>query len=47
MLMWHILLLPLIVVVVIGIHVLLVRKRGVVPPFADNAGAENAFEETS
>ncbi|MGO9196188.1 MAG: cytochrome b N-terminal domain-containing protein [Acidimicrobiales bacterium] len=35
MLMWHILLLPLIVSVITGIHVLLVRKRGVVPPFAE------------
>ena len=34
MLMWHIVLLPLIVVVLIGVHVLLVRRRGVVPPFA-------------
>jgi len=32
MFMWHILLLPLLVVVVVGIHVLLVRYRGVVPP---------------
>ena len=34
MLMWHIVLLPLVVAFVIGIHVLLVRRRGVVPPFA-------------
>ncbi len=34
MLMWHIMLLPLFVVVLVGIHVLLVRLRGVVPPFA-------------
>ena len=34
MLMWHILLLPLVVGVLIGLHVLLVRRRGVVPPFA-------------
>jgi ubiquinol-cytochrome c reductase cytochrome b subunit len=37
MLMWHILLLPLVISVFIGIHVLLVRRRGVVPPFADGA----------
>jgi ubiquinol-cytochrome c reductase cytochrome b subunit len=37
MLMWHIVLLPLVVVVVIGAHVLLVRRRGVVPPFAPTA----------
>jgi ubiquinol-cytochrome c reductase cytochrome b subunit len=34
MLMWHIMLLPLVVVVLVGLHVLLVRRRGVVPPFA-------------
>jgi hypothetical protein len=38
MLLWHIVLLPLIVSIVIAIHVLLVRRRGVVPPFAP-AGA--------
>ena len=34
MLMWHIFLLPLIVGAVVVVHVLQVRKRGVVPPFA-------------
>jgi ubiquinol-cytochrome c reductase cytochrome b subunit len=34
MLMWHIVLLPLVVVAVVGIHILMVRRRGVVPPFA-------------
>ncbi len=34
MLMWHIVLLPLVVGILVGIHVLLVRLRGVVPPFA-------------
>ena len=34
MLLWHVLLLPLIVAVVIGVHVLQVRRHGVVPPFA-------------
>ena len=34
MLMWHIVLLPLLVTILIGLHVLLVRRRGVVPPFA-------------
>src|SRR4051812_41978326 len=33
MLMWHIVLLPLIVGVIVVIHVLQVRRRGVVPPF--------------
>jgi ubiquinol-cytochrome c reductase cytochrome b subunit len=37
MLMWHIVLLPLAVVILVGIHVLLVRLRGVVPPFATRA----------
>ena len=34
MLMWHIVLLPLVVAAIVGLHVLLVRRRGVVPPFA-------------
>jgi quinol-cytochrome oxidoreductase complex cytochrome b subunit len=33
MLMWHIVLLPLVVGILIVIHVLLVRRHGVVPPF--------------
>ena len=33
MLMWHIVLLPLLVGVVTVVHVLQVRRRGVVPPF--------------
>jgi quinol-cytochrome oxidoreductase complex cytochrome b subunit len=37
MLMWHIALLPLGVGAIIGVHLLLVRRRGVVPPF----GAED------
>jgi quinol-cytochrome oxidoreductase complex cytochrome b subunit len=41
MLMWHIMLLPLVVVILVGLHVLLVRRRGVVPPFApSNESAE-------
>ena len=39
MLMWHIVLLPLVVVVLTGLHVLMVRHRGVVPPFADTPGS--------
>ncbi|MCX6511911.1 MAG: cytochrome b N-terminal domain-containing protein [Actinobacteria bacterium] len=35
MLMWHIALLPIIVVVLTGLHIAMVRIRGVVPPFAD------------
>jgi ubiquinol-cytochrome c reductase cytochrome b subunit len=34
MLMWHIVLLPAGVVLLTGLHVLLVRHRGIVPPFA-------------
>jgi ubiquinol-cytochrome c reductase cytochrome b subunit len=37
MLMWHITLLPLAVGAIALLHVLLVRKHGVVPPFADDA----------
>jgi ubiquinol-cytochrome c reductase cytochrome b subunit len=33
MLMWHIVLLPIGVAVIAGLHVLLVRKHGIVPPF--------------
>jgi quinol-cytochrome oxidoreductase complex cytochrome b subunit len=43
MLMWHIVLLPLAVVLLVGVHVLLVRLRGVVPPFparGERAGPE-------
>ena len=32
MLLWHVLLLPLVVTFLIGVHILHVRKRGVVPP---------------
>ena len=51
MLMWHIVLLPLVVVILVGGHVLLVRLRGVVPPFASSEGSEvesdNAAETTA
>ena len=39
MLMWHIVLLPIAAVVLTGLHVLMVRSKGVVPPFADTAEA--------
>jgi hypothetical protein len=42
MLMWHIVLLPLILVMLVGIHVLLVRAKGVVPPFDESAQANHA-----
>jgi quinol-cytochrome oxidoreductase complex cytochrome b subunit len=32
MLMWHIVLLPLAVAALVGLHILLVRRNGVVPP---------------
>ncbi|MGP0030265.1 MAG: cytochrome b N-terminal domain-containing protein [Acidimicrobiales bacterium] len=38
MLMWHIVLLPLVVVLLTALHVLMVRRRGIVPPFAEGAG---------
>jgi len=37
MLMWHILLLPLVVGFLIGLHILLVRRRGVCPPLPGDA----------
>jgi ubiquinol-cytochrome c reductase cytochrome b subunit len=42
MLMWHIVLLPIGVVAIAGLHVLLVRRRGIVPPFAE--GEESKTE---
>jgi quinol-cytochrome oxidoreductase complex cytochrome b subunit len=39
MLMWHIVLLPIGVVIIAGLHVLLVRRHGIVPPF-DESGAD-------
>src|SRR5450759_5103940 len=44
MLMWHIVLLPLIVALLVGGHVLLVRLRGVVPPFAPTDHTAKATE---
>ena len=42
MLLWHVMLLPLIIGLVTIAHILLVRRRGVVPPF----GAETATSAT-
>ena len=39
MLMWHIVLLPLVLGVLAVVHVLLVRKRGVVPPYPPKGNA--------
>jgi len=43
MLLWHIMLLPLIVGVIVVTHVILVRRHGVVPPF-DAVPPEQAQE---
>jgi quinol-cytochrome oxidoreductase complex cytochrome b subunit len=54
MLMWHIVLLPIGVALIAGLHVLLVRRRGIVPPFEltrdgeiarDDGGVEEAAPE--
>jgi quinol---cytochrome c reductase cytochrome b subunit, bacillus type len=42
MLMWHIVLLPLAAVVLTGLHVLLVRIRGVVPPYEETVSVGEA-----
>ncbi len=39
MLMWHIVLLPLVAVILTGLHVLMVRAKGVVPPFEEKVEA--------
>jgi quinol-cytochrome oxidoreductase complex cytochrome b subunit len=47
MLMWHIVLLPLVVGLLVGMHVLLVRRRGVVPPFADPVPPSDLSDATT
>jgi ubiquinol-cytochrome c reductase cytochrome b subunit len=48
MFMWHILLLPAAVLVIVAIHVVLVRAHGVVPPLdADDSDAQLVDEEAS
>jgi len=47
MLMWHIVLLPLVVVALTGVHVLMVRRRGIVPPFAAESDAPSASPGSS
>jgi ubiquinol-cytochrome c reductase cytochrome b subunit len=37
MLMWHIVLLPAVVIALVAIHVILVRHRGIVPPYTEQA----------
>jgi quinol---cytochrome c reductase cytochrome b subunit, bacillus type len=40
MLMWHIVLLPLVAVLLTGIHILMVRAKGVVPPFDESEAGQ-------
>jgi quinol-cytochrome oxidoreductase complex cytochrome b subunit len=44
MLLWHVVLLPLAVAVLVGLHVILVRRHGVVPPFDAVPGGPAAAE---
>ena len=44
MLMWHIVLVPLALVVVVAIHILLVRIRGVVPPLPEKRQRHRTLE---
>ncbi|HEV7209593.1 MAG TPA: cytochrome b N-terminal domain-containing protein [Mycobacteriales bacterium] len=46
MLLWHVLLLPLVLGVLVVLHVLLVRRHGVVPPFdaGDGSAANEAID---
>jgi len=46
MLLWHVMLLPLIVGVLIVLHVILVRRHGVVPPFDAEPPVNDASSET-
>jgi quinol-cytochrome oxidoreductase complex cytochrome b subunit len=45
MLMWHVVLLPLAVGVLAVLHVLMVRRHGVVPPLGDELGSGRTEEE--
>jgi ubiquinol-cytochrome c reductase cytochrome b subunit len=40
MLLWHVTLLPIVVGVIVVLHILLVRRHGVVPPLADDVPAD-------
>jgi ubiquinol-cytochrome c reductase cytochrome b subunit len=42
MLLWHVVLMPIVACALVGLHVLLVRHKGVVPPFADGKSQEVA-----
>ena len=47
MLMWHIVLLPIGVTIIAGMHILLVRRRGIVPPFDPSPNKEPAPAEAA
>jgi ubiquinol-cytochrome c reductase cytochrome b subunit len=47
MLLWHVTLLPLVVGVVVALHVLLVRRHGVVPPFDARPGSSVPGQQSS
>ena len=47
MLLWHVLLLPAVVIVFVAFHVLLVRKRGVVHPLPPRRSAAHTSRSTS
>ena len=40
MLMWHIVLLPIVIALIVVIHILMVRRRGIVPPFELDANGK-------
>jgi quinol-cytochrome oxidoreductase complex cytochrome b subunit len=40
MLLWHVVLLPLFVALLVGGHILLVRRRGVCPPLPARGGEQ-------
>ena len=45
MLMWHIVLLPMVVVLIVAIHVVMVRLRGVVHPFAPKGATAHPADD--
>jgi ubiquinol-cytochrome c reductase cytochrome b subunit len=47
MLMWHIVLLPIGIVLLTGLHVMMVRRRGIVPPFELDADGKVVRELTA
>jgi ubiquinol-cytochrome c reductase cytochrome b subunit len=44
---YHVLLLPVAVIALVVVHVLLVRKHGVVPPFELDKGSSSTARETA